>query len=323
VALLSGYVTDGLLASGRKTAWVTGAYFLILVLTPNLYAAMNSDQFTGIPSDWKETLDWMRTYTPEPFGDPGFYYARYSRQQFGPAYQYPQGAYSVMAWWDYGHWITNVARRIPVTNPTLTNAGAAADFFLAQSEREAISLLQVWRTRYVVVDERLPLWLVERDMVAGDYLAFFQNSRTHSRDEYLLMAYDSNTQGKLVPRLFYRPAYYRSMAIRLFVFGGQAVAGQGGATIVFMEQKPGSRQDTYPKIVRMQHFESQQEALRAEAACQNDGCALVGDDPTKTCVPVDALRRFRPVYSSTRATLAFGNEWRKAVQVYEVTETPK
>ena len=137
VALLSGYVADVLLASGRKTAWVTVLCLVLLVFAPNVYAAVNADVSTGVSADWKETLDWMRASTPEPFEDPAFYYARYSRREYGPAYRYPPSAYSVMAWWDYGYWIVDLARRIPVTNPTQANAGVAADFFLAQSEQEA------------------------------------------------------------------------------------------------------------------------------------------------------------------------------------------
>ena len=39
-----------------------------------LYAAMNGDpsDSIGVSADWKETLAWMRTSTPEPFGDPAF-----------------------------------------------------------------------------------------------------------------------------------------------------------------------------------------------------------------------------------------------------------
>ncbi len=320
VALLTGYVADILIAYGRKTSLVVCLCFVLLVLVPNIYAAVNNDESTGISADWKETLDWMRASTPEPFGDPAFYYARYRREQYGPGYEHPPSAYSVMAWWDYGYWILGVGRRIPVTNPTQTNAGVAADFFLAQSEAEALPILRAWSTRYVILDERLPIWPSEEDLIVGDFPAFFDYTRTHRRDDYLLMAYVPNPNGKPKPKLFYRPAYYRSLVIRLFVFGGQAVDGRGGAVIVWTEQKTLSRGEAFPEVIRTQRFESPEEAVAAENACRNEGCVLVGDNPMISCVPLEAVRQFRPVFQSKLAVLGFGNNGRKAVQTFQVTE---
>ncbi len=317
VALLSGYAAAGLLASGRKTAWVTGLCLGLLVFAPNLNAAVNSDVLYGISEDWKEALDWMRASTPEPFGDPAFFYASYSRKQYGPDYRYPAGAYSVMAWWDYGYWIVDIARRIPVTNPTQANARAAADFFLAQSEQEAAPILQAWRTRYVVLDERLPLWPSSDETMIGDFPQFFEYSRAHRRSDYLLLAYDSNAAGKPAPRVFYLPAYYRSLVIRLFVFGGQALDGPAGAMLLFLQQKTFPHGGSYQEIVRTKRFESAQQAFVAEAACRNDGCVLVGENPMTSCVPLEALQQFRPAFASTSSVVGFGPSGRKAVQVYE------
>jgi hypothetical protein len=219
-----------------------------------------------------------------------------------------------MAWWDYGYWIVDVARRIPVTNPTQANASVAADFFLAQSEQEAVPVLQRWCTRYVVVDERLPLWPSEQEVMIGDFPAFFEYARARRRSDYLQMAYESNAEGKSAPKMFFLPAYYRSMAIRLFIFGGQAVDGRDGAMILFLQQR-GSHQE----VVGTKRFESAQEAVRAEAACRDKGCVLVSDNPMVSCVPLEPLQQLRPVFASTSSVLGFGRRGRKAVQVYEFT----
>ena len=322
VALLSGYAAEGLFDSGRKTAWVAAAALLLLVFVPNLYAAANVASSTGISPDWKEALDWMRTSTKEPFGDPAFFYARYDRQQFGKDYRYPPSAYTVMAWWDYGYWIVDVARRIPVTNPTQGNAAAAADIFLAQSEREALPLLQAWRTRYVVVDELLPLFSSSgtgaATVMVGDYPQFFQYSKRNQAD-YLLLAYEANADGTPTPKVFYRPAYYRSLVIRLFLFGGKAVDGQNGATILSLRRKEFARGKYYQEVVGTRRYESAREALAAEAACQDQGCVLVSDNPLISCAELEPLQQFRPVFSSTTSVLGFGNTGRKSVQVYEFT----
>ena len=320
VALLTGYVADRLIATGRKTALVTVAFLILGVFAPTLYADFSDQATNGIPVDWRETLDWMRASTPEPFGDPNFYYARYDPQVFGLNYRYPQEAYSIMAWWDYGYWIMNVARRIPVANPTQANADAAADFFLAQSEPEAAAILENWRTRYVVVDERLPLWpTAQEGMLVGDYRLFFDYSRKHQPSEYYSAAYQADNQGKLRPKIFYLPAYYRSLVVRLFTFGGRAVDGGGGATLLTLRQKTFPHGGPYQEIVESRHFESAEFAQVIEAQCKKDGCVLVGEDPTVSCVPLDALESFRPVFSSTTSSIGLGNTGRKQVQVYEFT----
>ena len=319
VALATGYAVDRLIAFGRWTAWVAALSLALLVIAPNLYAAFNGDVFTGIPPDWKETLDWMRTSTPEPFGDPAFFYSRYRRRDFGPNYRYPPSAYSVMAWWDYGYAIVDVARRIPVTNPTQFNAGEAADFFLAQSEPDAIPFLRRWRTRYVIVDERLPLWPSADPLLIGDFPAFFQYSSTHRQSDYLVLAYQPNAAGKPSPKIFYRPAYYRSMVIRLFLFGGQAVEAPHGAMILFLQQKAFPGGQSYQEIVGTKRYSSAEEAATAEAACRAKGCQLVSDNPMVSCVSLDALQQLHPAFASTSSVVGFGRSGRKAVQVYQFT----
>jgi hypothetical protein len=212
----------------------------------------------------------------------------------------------------------DVARRIPVTNPTQANASVAADFFLAQSEQEAVPLLQKWRTRYVAVDERLPLWPSE-DVLIGDYPAFFEYSQAHRRSEYLQVAYVSNAAGKPAPKMFYLPAYYRSMAIRLFVFGGQAVDGRNGALILYLQKKTFPHGGTYQEVAGTRRFVTAQDAFAAEAGCRDNGCVVVGDDPMVSCVPLEPLQQLRPVFASTSSVLGFGRSGRKAVQVYEFT----
>ncbi len=224
-----------------------------------------------------------------------------------------------MAWWDYGYAIVDVARRIPVTNPTQANAGAAADFFLAPSEAEAVPILRQWRTRYVMLDERLPLWPSSGALLVGDFPSFFQYSRTHFQPDYLLLAYQLNAQGKPEPKVFFRPAYYRSMAIRLFVFGGQAVDGRDGAVLLFLQPKKFPNGNSYQEIVDTKRFASATEASAAEPACRDKGCVLVGDNPMLSCTPLEPLRQLHPVFASTSSVVGFGRSGRKAVQVYEFT----
>ncbi|WP_330631794.1 oligosaccharyl transferase, archaeosortase A system-associated [Halocatena halophila] len=105
---------------------------------------------------WNGSLSWMQSNTPRegqyatPDGEPMQY-----QKEYAPTddFEYPEGAYGVMAWWDYGHWITTLGHRIPVANPFQQGAQEAADFLLATNEQDATDLLTGEEsTRYVMVD---------------------------------------------------------------------------------------------------------------------------------------------------------------------------
>jgi dolichyl-diphosphooligosaccharide--protein glycosyltransferase len=102
--------------------------------------------------EWHAALTWMRNNTPDPELD---YYGTYKRPIGGEKYSYPEKAYGVMSWWDYGHIITYWAHRIPNANPFQSGIGGgdpnspeynprpwgAAPFLVAPTEDEATNVL--------------------------------------------------------------------------------------------------------------------------------------------------------------------------------------
>jgi len=110
----------------------------------------------------------MRHNTPYPRLD---YYGNYQIPPAGERFQYPDSAYGVMSWWDYGHWIEVIGRRIPNANPfqqgiggrrvdmTEENKPGASTFFTAPSEEAATAILKAIHpdpdkaaARYIVSD---------------------------------------------------------------------------------------------------------------------------------------------------------------------------
>jgi hypothetical protein len=63
--------------------------------------------------------------------------------------------------------------------------------------------------------------------------------------------------------------------------------------------------------------------MEAEAACKKDGCVLVGENPTVSCMPLEAFEQFRPVFVSSSPVVGSGYVERKAVQVYEFTDAAR
>src|SRR3989304_6589205 len=82
---------------------------------------------------WYTSLLWLKDSdnSPEPFNDPDFYYELYPP---GDEFEYPETAYGVMSWWDYGYFIMQLAHRIPNSNPGQVGAVPAGQFFIAQNE---------------------------------------------------------------------------------------------------------------------------------------------------------------------------------------------
>jgi len=78
-------------------------------------------------NDWLETLEWIKTNTPEDS--------------------------VVMSWWDYGYWISTVAERTTlIDNATISDwqITKVAEIFMSTPD-EAWNLLTVWDVDYVVV----------------------------------------------------------------------------------------------------------------------------------------------------------------------------
>jgi dolichyl-diphosphooligosaccharide--protein glycosyltransferase len=313
-AVVSGYLVARIFDGDPRPAvrWALAAALLAGVFVPNINAALTSGQIQhGLSSDWKQAMDWLRASTPEPFGDAAFYYASYSPPAASPSY-------SVMAWWDYGHWIEAAARRVPVTNPTQNNASAAAAFFLTQSETEALDILARFHARYAIVSSDLPLLMDNSGAVSGEYPALFTWDKTKNVDDYVLVAIEPVDGERVRARLLYRPAYYRSMAVRLFLGGADGIANPPGAAVAYFTWKANAAGKPYRILSDLRRFESVDEAEAAQHECQPQGCALVGENPQISCVRLDPFAHFRAVFASDTAAFGTGRAERRAVQIYEV-----
>ena len=254
---------------------------LALVFIPNGWRLLAGppNPPMAVPAPWRDALEWLRTQTPEPFGDPNAYYA----SNVDPA----SASYGVLAWWDFGYWITAIGRRVPLANPTQKNASVAASFFLAQSETEAIKVMDQWRLRFVITDIRLA------DFAFGNFFYFHPSARL---SDYLVEGYEREPDGSLKFRRYYRETYYQSMVARL-ASGGLESPGTGPATVV----QPSA---TGREFKRVAHFANIEDARRMQQFCAGEGCLLVGDDPSQPVIPVEALTRLKQVFPEPRATAA-------------------
>jgi oligosaccharyl transferase (archaeosortase A-associated) len=121
------------------------AMVLLFPLTPVMSPQPGATVFNGAANSgpgavttWSEGLDWMEDGTPSPASSDLEYYGTYQQTD---DFAYPESAYGVMSWWDYGHWITVEGERIPVANPFQQNPRPASAFFQARTERRSNAIL--------------------------------------------------------------------------------------------------------------------------------------------------------------------------------------
>ncbi|AXR77197.1 oligosaccharyl transferase, archaeosortase A system-associated [Natrarchaeobaculum sulfurireducens] len=96
---------------------------------------------------WEDSNHWLNENTPEPgnwagagYEDELEYFGTYDIPDDG-TYDYPEGSYGVMSWWDYGHLITVQGERIPHSNPFQSNARSSSAFLTAESEERSELIL--------------------------------------------------------------------------------------------------------------------------------------------------------------------------------------
>lgn len=295
---------------GRAVALAT-ALAAVATLGSGLWLARRVTRLDRAPSAaWFQALAWLRARTPEPFGDAARYAAP-PRAEGDAPWRPPPGAYGVMAWWDYGHWIVKLGRRIPVASPTGVGASRAARFLLAQSEAEAEA--EAAGVRYVIVDHELPLQLSAEAGLRIGKLPAVATWAGREAGEFARTVFYRDGAG-LRPVLLYEPAYYRTLLARLYLFDGAAVEPRDSSWAVRTERRTGSDGAPWEELVEAEPFPDYTAAQAAAAA--RPGARVVGLEPARSCVPLEALERYVPVYESPQPGLVSGLP---AIRIFERT----
>ena len=184
----------------------------------------------GAVTVWDGSLEWMQNNTPAEgnlggAGNAGQmeYYGTYQRTD---DFEYPDGSYGVMSWWDYGHWITVQGERIPNANPFQEGAGTAANFLLAPNETQSQRVLasqstEGENTRYVMVDWQM----ATPGSKFGAPTVFYNAEENVSRQDFLQTRYrfDDSNDGQFVGTFQLRTQrFYNSTMTRLYYYHGSA-----------------------------------------------------------------------------------------------------
>jgi dolichyl-diphosphooligosaccharide--protein glycosyltransferase len=293
---------------------LTGIIVLVFVFYPNLYKTQEvGSQALFAPSDaWQSSLLWLRDNSPEPLGDDGAYYNIYDVPAAGEKFSYPESAYGVTSWWDYGYWIMRIAHRLPSVNPGQSPKPIikVANLLLSDDAAETQELVAELDSAYVVTDYA---------MTGSKFWAVVEWSgaplQDYVRTYYLLH------EGTAIPVNGFTPDYYRSLLVRLHNFDGKAVP-EGAPVVVNYRVETNSRGGkvfVIPDINHIYDFPTYQEGLDYIESQTSGNYALIGISPFESPVPLEAVSEYNLIHSSEKGFFEEGIGMIPEVKIFEYT----
>jgi dolichyl-diphosphooligosaccharide--protein glycosyltransferase len=288
---------------------VVGIAIFFLVFFPNIgdAATFASRPFLmgqTLDQGWHSSLLWLRDNSPEPFDDPDFYYEIYPPRS---DFEYPETAYGVMSWWDYGYFIMQISRRIPNSNPMQAGAARAGQFFTAQDEDSVNELIDRYKLglKYVVIDHTMP---------TTKFYAMAEWAGSNV-DEFRGVYYQRMQDGTMMPVVLYYPTYYQSIVVRLYNFDGKAVV-PNETIVISYEEKLTREGDRYNEITNVWFFSTYEEAESHIAEQAADNYRIVNANPLDSPVPLEELNSYELVHESD-ARIGMGNMTLPAVKIFK------
>jgi len=274
------------------------------VFFPNIKSAIDTAKQTPYaPSDaWCRSLSWLKANTPDPFGNPDYYYEFY--EPSSPS----TPDYSIMAWWDYGYWITRTAHRVPNTNPAQGGVYNVACCFLSQDEDSANKIRKKLGSKYIIIDYETvtkKFWAIA---------TWAERDKSEFYDVYYQLQ-----EGKLALIPLFHPEYYRSLSTRLYNFDGKAVTPQSSSVISYQE-KVSREGELYKEVTSSKTFSSYEEAVAYVSSQKSANYKIVGIDPFVSPVPLEELKHYRLVHTSESQTMSPVGDMVPSVKIFEYIE---
>jgi oligosaccharyl transferase (archaeosortase A-associated) len=276
------------------------------------------------PQAWNNTLGWMQNNTPEEgdFGGADNQIEFYGTYRATDDFDYDEGFYGVLSWWDYGHWITQMGERIPTANPFQLGADQAANFLLSTNESEANAVLddlsdgENAETRYVMADwkmattERLYQTGGQPININGKYFApfAFTTKENVERTDYYEGMFYRVGQGSFRRFQRQKQPYYESTVVRLYHFHGSSVPAR---PVVLDWELQSVGEGSVPVSRGLRRFDNMS---AARDFVRRDGSAQVGGVGRYPEERVPAMEHYRLVGTSDRTAFSSARYTRFAMR---------
>jgi dolichyl-diphosphooligosaccharide--protein glycosyltransferase len=304
--------TGGIRFWAVALVFITIGLSLLFTYSSVSYSYVNAiSSPTRMNSDWRESLEWMANNTPETGVN---YFTIYEKDTF----RYPSGSYGVMSWWDYGHLITYIAKRIPNANPFqqgVSGPDGAAAYFMSTSEDKANTILDHDGTRYIVTD-------IEMDDGKFWAMATWANASLATDPYQMSLLYPTKNDDYQQVRLN-RQLYYLTMISRLHNFDGSMASPSQVYYIEYAD--PGITNISYPIITAADAMNATDARARVEqfnvspikgyhAEVMNPASSIDMIHPVET---VPALNHYRLVHESPTNVFNSADVDVKYVKIFE------
>ncbi|MFA5295483.1 MAG: oligosaccharyl transferase, archaeosortase A system-associated [Methanoregulaceae archaeon] len=292
----------------------TGTSFVLACVVIFCGASLLSDYSVAtragnalIPQQWTGVLEWIEDETPDP-GVP--YLGPYPSE----GWKYPPDSYGVLSWWDFGHWITFVSGRIPVTNPFQDNVRLSSAYFFADSEPAANGLADRLGAQYIITDWK---------MVESKFPAMVVWYNSFLPDTYYLQEFlvpKGQGEGNQTRVMLYKTPYYQTMVSRLHNLDGSMSAPE---SVVYIEYDAPRTRSGIPAATLYEVLDSaaaHEMLARFESDPPAGKRALIANTgPDAPADTVGALRHYRLVYEQAREDAA-GYNLSQSVKVFEYVQ---
>jgi dolichyl-diphosphooligosaccharide--protein glycosyltransferase len=258
--------------------------------------------------DWRDTLVWMENNTPQTGVD---YLTIYDKNTF----TYPNSSYGVMSWWDYGHMITYIAKRIPNANPFqagVVGPDGSAAYFMATNESTADAILDHDGTRYVITD-------VEMDSGKFWAMATWYNTTAAAAPYQMTVLVPDQTGTGYQSALLNTDLYYETMISRLHNFDGSMATPTAAYYVEYADES--ITHVSYPVLTNAEAMNVT--AAAAKAAQYNENAptgyhaAVLSSSLILPVTDIPALQHYRLVYESPTNVFTSNKTDLKYVKIFE------
>lgn len=253
--------------------------------------------------DWKESLVWLGQNSPDTGVD---YYKVYDIKTF----TYPDTAYGIMSWWDYGHMITFISHRIPNANPFQAGVYgnySSSSFFMATNEEKANEILDNLKTKYIVTDT---------EMATGKFwaMATWYNPE-EGQEPYIKTIFVPTSQftQDYQSAPIYTIDFYNTMITRLHIYDGNSFNVQNALYIEY-------ETETHKALSanEMSIRDAMLKSLSLKDSVIKSRSQVIGSPhPAQPIGVQNALQHYRLVHESPSSTITGNGVDVKYVKVFE------
>jgi dolichyl-phosphooligosaccharide-protein glycotransferase len=266
---------------------IVGAAVVVFVLFFLFNITMSKQEASVTPlapsNAWEEGLTWLKENSHEPLESSQAYFEYHTIN-----YDYTTSVYCVASWWDYGYWISRIAHRIPIINPSQNTVRVKqiASLLISPDVNSTDITLKRLKAKYIICDTA---------MVTTKFWGIVTWTGKEKEDFY--EDYYVIQNGQLVAATVFYPDYYESLLVRLYNFDGKAVEATEPTVITFAE-KIGQDGKPFKQITGAQKFATYKEAMAYISEAGPANHRLVSMNPFASPVPLESVENYRLVFSS-------------------------